>query len=150
MEDILAPLITFILVIASSVIKSHRDKGNEQTKKVTTTRKTINSQSKQSSNTKFERVGDKKKEPEKKQLANLQKELNRFSQQSDDFSQRKLKQSENDLERLKVSQTANHVTKKDHLDVKKHLTRNNLARTIVMSEVLGQPRSKKPYRMLNR
>lgn len=157
MDDVLIPILTFLLFIGGAVVKSFSDKRNEETtKKVPTTRQAgrpqprSNPEPKQSTYDRFEMTEGQVEEQQTEQLDQLRKDLNVSTQAAYDNLERKAKQTKKDLDKLLISRRKNAAMKNEELGIKKYLTRKGLAGTVVMSEVLGQPRAKKPYRMNNR
>ncbi|WP_440895884.1 hypothetical protein ACS127_15275 [Amphibacillus sp. Q70] len=151
MDDILIPLVTFIIMIGGAVLKSFGDKGNKETvKRKPVTRQTVKPQPKQSALGRFEMAGDQVEDQQTEQLDQLRKDLNVSTQAAYDHLEKKAKQTAEDLDKLLVSRRKSHAMRKEELGIKKYLNRKGLAGTVVMSEVLGQPRAKKPYRINNR
>lgn len=156
MEDILVPLLTFALVIGSSIIKSFSDKQKEEARKGSATQRSVPTQSKQVNQPKRERferfeVDDRQFEDQQnKQFDQIRKELNISTKATiSGLDDNKARKYEN-LDKLLVSTSRKRVITKKELGLNNYFTKKGLAGSIVMSEILGQPRSKRPYHARNR
>lgn len=156
MEDILVPLLTFAFVIGSSMIKSFSDKRKEEATKGSTTQRSAPAQPKQVSQPKrdrFERfeVDDRQFEDrQNRQYDQLRKDLNISTKATiRGIEDNKVRDYEN-LDTLLVSASRKKVITKEEMGLNNYFTKKGLAGSIVMSEILGQPRSKRPYHPRNR
>lgn len=156
MEDILVPLLTFAFVIGSSIIKSFSDKQKEEAKKGSTTQRTVPTQPKQVSQPKRERferfeVDDRQFEDQQnKQFNQLRKDLNVSTKATIRGLEDNEAREHEDLDTLLVSASRKKVITKKEMGLNNYFTKKGLAGSVVMSEILGQPRSKRPYHPHNR
>ena len=154
--DLLVPLLTFVLVVGGSIAKSFSDKQKEEAKKRAPAKRNIYSQQKQVNEPKRERferfeVDDRQFENQQnEQFEQLRRDLNISTQSTisnlDDDEQIERE----DLGKLLVSASRKKRMTKNEMGLNKYFTDKGLAGSIVMSEILGQPRSKRPYHPRNR
>jgi hypothetical protein len=166
MEDIIVPLISFLLIIGSSVLKSKSNESKQAEKK---TPKQMKPKSQ------LEPATAKRTEPsprvetaseyEYSPYAEIEREQKLSTNQTmesqlDDLREKLAVDSKKESDR-KVSlsrQQMNKTTKnmpvlepknevKRPLGLKSQLTKGGLKRSVIMAEVLSPPRAKKPYRM---
>ncbi|HHU19402.1 MAG TPA: hypothetical protein GXZ58_04035 [Bacilli bacterium] len=153
--DLLVSLLTFVFVIGGSVVKSFSDKQKEEAKKRAPVKRNVYSPQKQVSEPKRERferfeVDDQQFESQQnEQFEQLRKDLN-ISTKSTISSLHDVQTEHEDLGKLLVSASRKKVITKKEMGLNKYFTDKGLAGSIIMSEILGQPRSKRPYHPHNR
>lgn len=162
MDDIIIPLISFLLIIGSSVLKSKSD-DSKQAEKKTPKQMTPKSQPSQSTmqrmkpSPQVETSGDYspytevKSEPELSTNQTMETQLrdlrDKLAVDSKKESDRKVKTS-----RQQMKKTTNRLTMLEPkqkvsspIALKSQLTKSGLKRSVIMAEVLSAPRAKKPY-----
>ncbi|GAA4078963.1 hypothetical protein [Amphibacillus indicireducens] len=154
--DLLVPLLTFVFVIGGSIVKSFSDKQKEEAKKQAPAKRNIYSQQKQVNEPKRERferfeVDDRQFESQQnEQFEQLRKDLNISTKSTISSLDDEVQADHEDLGELLISASRKKVITKKEMGLNKYFTDKGLAGSIVMSEILGQPRSKRPYHPHNR
>lgn len=163
MEDIIVPLISFLLIIGSSVLKSKSDESKKAEKKtpkqmkpkpqpVTTKRTEPSPQVETYSEYEYSPYQEKEQEEQlstnqtmESQLHDLRDKLAVDSKKESDrkvrVSQQQMNQTTKDMPTLEPKKQI-----KRSLALKNQLTKGGLKRSVIMAEVLSPPRAKKPYR----
>lgn len=166
MEDIIVPLISFLLIIGSSVLKSKSDE-NKQAEKKTPKQMAPKSQGQPATvqrtepsspvETYSEYEYSPYAEPESRQklstnqtmesqLHDLREKLAVDSKKESDRKVRASRQQMNKTTKnMPTLEPKNQI--KRPLALKSQLTKAGLKRSVIMAEVLSPPRAKKPYRM---
>lgn len=156
MEEILVPLLTFAFVIGSSMIKSFSDKQKEEAKKSSSPQRSIQSQPKQANQPKrerFERFEMDERQFEKQQsqqFDQLRSELNISTRSTITGLDSDQRSGHENLANVLVSANRKRVINKKEIGLNKYFTSKGLVGSVAMSEILGQPRSKRPYHPRNR
>lgn len=150
MEDIIIPLISFVLIIGTSLLKSRSDnkkKSDKQTQIKPKQRPSV-----------YEAVpkepiyADQVKTDEpsvstnamEDQLADLRKKLAVDTRKE---TQRKMRDSKQKIDRIASEQkiAVQKTVKRSPIALRSQLTKSGLKRSVIMAEVLSPPRAKKPF-----
>ncbi len=166
MDDIIIPLISFILIIGSSFLKSRSD-DSKQTEKKTPKQMTPKTQPKPATvqrtepSSQVETFGDYEYSPYaeaeseqalstnqtmESQLHDLREKLAVDSKKESNQKVRASRQQMNKTTKNMPAHEPKNQTKRP-LALKSQLTKGGLKRSVIMAEVLSPPRAKKPYRM---
>lgn len=156
--DILVPFLTFIFIIGSAIVKSAAEKKADHDKKQGSTTQSNRPTSQRSQTSQ-------KVEPQRRQTR-----LERFNMENSELGNQKNQQldklkrdlsistrasvsnrdSSSDLGKTLVSKTRKRTITKKEMGFEAYFTEKGLAGSVVMAEVLGKPRAKKPYHPRNR
>jgi hypothetical protein len=164
MEDIIVPLISFLLIIGSSVLKSKSDESKQAEKKTpkqmkpkaqpaTAQRTEPSPQVETYSEYEYSPYAEAEREQKlstnqtmESQLHNLREKLAVDSKKEFDRKVRVSRQQMNRTTKdMPVLEPKNQT--KRPLALKSQLTKGGLKRSVIMAEVLSPPRAKNPYRM---
>lgn len=163
MEDIIVPLLTFLFIIGSGIVKvmnenkeKEKQKQSDQIKNKSAPRpqqQVVRTQSTRVESNQASRVDSRKTErnlveQKSDQLDALKRGLNISASKSINDLEGSKKNFETEFDQLLVSNRRKHMIKE--IGLESYLTRKGLAGSVVMAEVLGKPRSKNPYRVNDR
>ncbi|MBM7541674.1 hypothetical protein [Amphibacillus cookii] len=151
MDEFIAPLITFLLIIGGSLLKNvlnNTDNNADESKRKRTQQTKLNRPVQERQKT--ERAGSNEKAPnvaaqKNAQIEQLRKHLNVASDKNNNQVNKQAKQMQKKVESKLVSRQKTISPKAKRLAFKRNLSRKGLAESVVMAEILGTPRAKRPY-----
>ncbi|GEM00509.1 hypothetical protein SAMN05421839_10149 [Halolactibacillus halophilus] len=162
MEDIIVPLISFLIIVGSSVLKSKSDEGKQAEKKtpkqmktkpqpVMTERTEPSPQVETYSEYEYSPYAEAEREEKLSTNQTMESQLHdlrdKLAVDSKKESDRKVRVSRQQMNKTTKDMPAPEPKKqvKRSLALKNQLSKGGLKRSVIMAEVLSPPRAKKPY-----
>src|SRR5699024_8026277 len=128
MEDIIVPLLTFLLIVGSSIVKSFnedKEKRQRNERKPETHSPTVqrgNSQAQQASKKSYQQTVESVEEQKTEQLDQLKKELNVSRTKTMEDLEKAREEINDELDQLLVSRKKQRALENDQIKIKDYLT----------------------------